>query len=98
MQGLLVKYLHCVAKVFLISDENVPGGVRYATWGLGIETLDFNTAAEKAALRVHEANPNMLIIVGGIVGGGFLGPAFIAPIRLPNQVTSVSLKFEKAFL
>ena len=40
----------------------------------------------KAALRVHEANPNMLIIVGGIVGGGFLGPAFIAPIRLPNQV------------
>jgi hypothetical protein len=31
-----------------ISDENVPGGVRYATWGLGIETLDFNTAAEKA--------------------------------------------------
>ena len=42
--------------------------------------------ASKAALRVHEANPNMLIIVGGIVGGGFLGPAFIAPIRVPNQV------------
>ena len=75
--------------LFDISDENVPGGVRYATWGLGIETLDFNTAAEKAALRVHEANPNMLIIVGGIVGGGFLGPAYIAPIRVPNQVLNL---------
>jgi len=76
-------------EVRYIEDENVPGGVRYATWGLGIETLDFNTAAEKAALRVHEANPNMLIIVGGIVGGGFLGPAYIAPIRVPNQAKLV---------
>ena len=49
-----------------INDELVPGGVRYATWGLGIHTLDWNTAAEEAALRVHEANPNMLIFVGGI--------------------------------
>ena len=38
--------------LFDISDENVPGGVRYATWGLGIETLDFNTAAEKV-LSIH---------------------------------------------
>ena len=45
--------------------------------------------ASKAALRVHEANPNMLIIVGGIVGGGFLGPAYIAPIRVPNQVLNL---------
>ena len=39
----------------LISDENVPGGVRYATWGLGNETLDFNTAAEKA-LSIYYVN------------------------------------------
>ena len=31
----------------------------------------------------------MLIIVGGIVGGGFLGPAYIAPIRVPNQVLNL---------
>ena len=40
------------------------GGIRYATWGLGIEETDWNVAAEKAAIRVHEANPDMLIIVG----------------------------------
>ena len=71
------------------SDESIPGGVRYATWGLGVESLDWNTAAEKAALRVHEANPNMLIIVGGIFTGGFLTPAAFAPIKLPNQVCNV---------
>ena len=68
-----------------IKDENVPGGISYATWGLGIESTDWNTAAEKAAVRVHEANPNMLIIVGGIFTGGFLSPAFFAPIHIPNQ-------------
>ena len=47
--------------------------------------------ASKAALRVHEANPNMLIIVGGIVGGGFLGPAYIAPIHVPNQVLLLAI-------
>ena len=31
----------------------------------------------------------MLIIVGGIVGGGFLGPAYIAPIRVPNHVLNL---------
>ena len=75
-----------------IADENVPGGIRYATWGLGIESLDWNVAAEKAALRVHEANPNMLIIVGGIFTGGFLSPAFVAPIRVPNQVISIHIE------
>jgi len=68
-----------------IKDENVPGGISYATWGLGIESTDWNAAAEKAAVRVHEANPNMLIIVGGIFTGGFLSPAFFAPIHIPNQ-------------
>ena len=52
-----------------VRDENIPGGINYATWGLGIESTDWNTAAEKAAIRVHEANPNMLIIVGGIFTG-----------------------------
>lgn len=62
------------------------GGIRFATWGLGINSTDWNVAAEKAAIRVHEANPNMLIIVGGIFTGGFI-PAFLAPIRVPNQVS-----------
>lgn len=61
------------------------GGTLYATWGLGLDSTDWNVAAEKAAIRVHEANPNMLIIVGGIFTGGFI-PAYIAPIRVPNQV------------
>ena len=41
-------------KYRILSDESIPGGVRYATWGLGVESLDWNTAAEKAALRVYE--------------------------------------------
>ena len=73
-------------KSVYFSDESVPGGKRYVTWGLGVESLDWNTAAEKAAVRVHEANPNMLIIVGGIFTGGFLTPAAFAPIKLTNQV------------
>ena len=76
-------------KYHILLDESIPGGVRYATWGLGLESTDWNTAAEKAALRVHEANPNMLIIVGGIFTGGFLTPAAFAPIKLPNQVCNV---------
>ena len=71
----------------LFADESVAGGIRYATWGLGIKSTDWNAAAEKAAIRVHEVNPNMLIIVGGIFTGGFLSPAFVAPIRVPNQVS-----------
>lgn len=78
-------YLHNVFVQFVL-DESVTGGIRYATWGLGIEASDWNLAAEKAAIRVHEANPNMLIIVGGIFTGGYLGAARFKPIRLPNQV------------
>ena len=64
------------------------GGIRYATWGLGFNSTDWNVAAEKAAARLHQVNPNMLIIVGGIFTGGFI-PAYIAPIRVPDQVISV---------
>ena len=52
--------------LLLISDENVPGGVRYATWGLGIETLDFNTAAEKAPSIYYVSN-----WLGGLKNGSF---------------------------
>ena len=61
---------------------------------MGIETLDWNTAAEKAAVRVHEANPNMLIIVGGIFTGGWLGPAYVAPVKVPNQVSNLVGRYE----
>ena len=70
----------------LFVDESVIGGIRHASWGLGLESTDWNLAAEKAAIRVHEANPNMLIIVGGIVTGSFLTPAAWAPIHIPDQV------------
>ena len=51
-----------------------------------MESTDWNLAAEKAAIRVHEGNPDMLIIVGGIFTGGLLSPAAIKPIQIPDQV------------
>lgn len=77
-----------------LSDESVVGGIRYATWGLGINSTDWNVAAEKAAIRVHQVNPNMLIIVGGIFTGGFI-PAYLAPVRVPNQVSFVCFHLKK---
>lgn len=71
-------------------------GTLYATWGLGVDSTDWNLAAEKAAIRVHEANPNMLIIVGGIFTGGFLSPAFYAPVIVPNQVRIKVCKIQKS--
>lgn len=68
--------------------RGVPGGILgtiQATWGWGNNETDWNVAAEEAAIRVHEANPEMLIFVGGIVAGGFLTPAYFAPIKLPDQ-------------
>ena len=70
-----------------MTDENYVGGIKYATWGLGIESTDWNLAAERAAVRVHESNPEMLIIVGGIFTGGFLTPSYFAPIKIPDQVS-----------
>ena len=67
------------------------------TWGLGVESLDWNTAAEKAAVRVHEANPNLLIIVGGIFTGGYLGGAAVAPVHIPNQVSFTLSLMSPAF-
>jgi len=68
-----------------ILDETIPGGKLYATWGLGLDSTDWNKAAEKAAIRVHEGNPDMLIIVGGIFTGGILTPAALVPVRIPDQ-------------
>ena len=77
----------------IILDENIPGGKLYATWGLGLDSTDWNKAAEKAAIRVHEGNPDMLIIVGGIFTGGILTPAALVPVRIPDQVKLINYLF-----
>lgn len=68
-----------------VPDEDAVGGTKYASWGVGIETTDWNVAAEKAAQLVHQANPNMLVFVGGLLFGTLLSPAVYAPIRLEHQ-------------
>ena len=60
-----------------------------ATWGFGNNLTDWNVAAEEAARRVHEANPDLLIFVGGIVSNVVLLPAQRVPIRLPDQVITI---------
>ena len=62
------------------------GTVTYALWGSGRVKQDWNLAAEEAGKRVLAANPDMLVIVGGIVYGNVLTPAVWAPIKLPKQV------------
>ena len=62
------------------------GTLTFALWGSGRVEQDWNQAAEEAGRRVLMANPDMLVIVGGLVSGGFLTPATWAPIQLPNQV------------
>lgn len=65
------------------------GTVTFALWGSGRAEQDWNKAAEEAGRRVLAANPDMLVIVGGLVSGGFLTPAMWAPIQIPNQVSNV---------
>ena len=57
-----------------------------ASWGVGNAKTDWNKAAEEAGRRVLEANPDLLVIVEGIVSGGFLTGAAVAPVIIPNQV------------
>ena len=72
-----------------ITEED--GSVTYALWGSGRVKQDWNLAAEEAGKRVLEANPDMLVIVGGVVYGNLLTPAVWAPIQLPKQVNNISL-------
>jgi hypothetical protein len=48
-------------------------------------------AAEEAARRVHAANPDLLVIVGGIISNVVLLPAYFAPIKIENQVNIFDL-------
>ena len=67
-----------------VTYEN--GTTTYALWGIGGAKQDWMLAAEEAWKRVQAANPDMLVIVGGIVYGNVLTPAVFAPIQLPKQV------------
>ena len=73
-----------------VTDEN--GTTTYALWGSGRVKQDWNLAAEEAGKRVSSANPDMLVIVEGIVYGNVLTPAVWAPIQLPKQVIFISPK------
>ena len=53
-----------------------------ATWGTGIPETDWAAAAERAGNRLLEINPDMLIIVEGILSAGNLMGALIHPIEL----------------
>ena len=75
-----------------IRKEN--GTVIEALWGSGRIVQDWNIAAEKAGKRVLEANPGMLVIVGGIEFGNVITPASWAPIQLPKQVNNNFLKLD----
>ena len=68
-----------------ITEED--GTVTYALWGSGRVEQDWKQAAEEAGRRVLAANPDMLVIVGGIIYGNVLTPAWWAPIQMPKQVT-----------
>ena len=74
-----------------IKKEGANGTVTFALWGSGRAEQDWNRAAEEAGRRVLAANPDMLVIVGGLVSGGLLTPATWAPIQLPSQVSSVAV-------
>ena len=67
-----------------VTYEN--GTTTYALWGIGGAKQDWMLAATEAGKRVQAANPDMLVIVGGIVYGNVLTPAVFAPIQLPKQV------------
>ena len=56
-----------------------------ATWGYGTPEQDWKAAAEEAGRRVLEANPDMLVIVEGILSGGVLTGARFFPVKLPIQ-------------
>ncbi len=78
-----------IKSLFPFQDEIF--GTIPATWGLGVEATDWNLAAEEAARRVHAANPDLLVIVGGIISNVVLLPAYFAPIKIENQVNIFGL-------
>lgn len=51
-----------------IDIKNEPHG--RATWGTGNRDTDFNLAAERAFKAIDEVNPDILIFVEGVEGGG----------------------------
>ena len=63
-----------------VTNETTP-----VTWGFGSSETDWKLAAEEAGRTVLDANPNMLVIVEGIVSGGDLTAAVTAPVLLPIQ-------------
>ena len=84
-----------VERVFAIDIKNEPHGP--ATWGTGNSLTDWNTAAEKAASEVLQANPKILIFVQGIESnptcsssinhwwGGNLEPFDCFPLNIPSD-------------
>ncbi len=84
-----------VERVFAIDIKNEPHGP--ATWGTGNPLTDWNTAAEKAAAEVLEANSKILIFVQGIESnptcsssinhwwGGNLEPFDCFPLNIPED-------------
>ena len=61
-----------------ITNETIP-----VTWGFGEPERDWQIAAEEAGRTVLEANPNMLVIVEGILSGEEITAAAITPVHLP---------------
>ena len=92
-----------VERVFAIDIKNEPHGP--ATWGTGNPLTDWNTAAEKAAAEVLEANSKILIFVQGIESnptcsssinhwwGGNLEPFDCFPLNIPEDKLVLSPHF-----
>ena len=68
-----------------VKDETWIGGMKFPTWGYDLNQTDWKRAAEIAAQKVHNANPNMLIFVGGLNYQVVLSPVYAAPIKLEAQ-------------
>ena len=58
---------------------------RNATWGTGSLSTDWNAAAERAGNAILKVNPNLLIIVAGIVWAGDLTGVLANPIKLSSR-------------
>eukprot|EP00928_Gymnodinium_smaydae_P078880 TRINITY_DN62939_c0_g1_i1.p1 TRINITY_DN62939_c0_g1~~TRINITY_DN62939_c0_g1_i1.p1 ORF type:complete len:742 (-),score=145.04 TRINITY_DN62939_c0_g1_i1:141-2366(-) len=71
-----------------IKNEVHDYGGTYLSWGDGNPTTDWHMAATKAGNAILQANPDMLVIVMGLLSGMMLNPAKDYPVQLivPNRV------------
>ena len=75
-----------------LRNELRSDGWKIAVWGGPIGALDWRAAAERGGNAVLDENPNLLVVVEGLMYAAALNPVFWDPVRLKGSAPSRVLR------